>query len=345
MLFLSLFSSSILQYEDDEVDASAAKAARRAAETDDVQFPDEIETPQDVFARERFARYRGLKSFRTSPWDPREDLPSDYSRVYAFENFRRAYKRAKEAANRAPVHPGTFVRVHVIGVPAEIALRLVERVNASITGAAPVLSCWGLLQHEAKLSVVNYSMKKLTGFTDPVANKEELLLVTGLRSFTARPILSTDEHGADKHKMERFLHEGRPSMATVFAPISYAPLPVLAFKALPGGRVVLAASGSLRDCNPDRVVLKKIVLTGYPVRVHKVKAVVKFMFHRPEDIRWFRPVELWTKQGRRGRIREPIGTHGSMKCIFDGPLTQQDAVCMSLFKRVYPKWPESDNFA
>lgn len=41
-------------------------------------------------------------------------------------------------------------------------------------------------------------------------------------------------------------------------------------------------------------------------QVHKSKAVVRFMFHSPDDVRWFRPVELWTKAGRRGRIREPV---------------------------------------
>jgi hypothetical protein len=55
-------------------------------------------------------------------------------------------------------------------------------------------------------------------------------------------------------------------VATVYAPISYGPLPLLAFKCTPGRTPMLAAAGALRSVDPDRVVLKKIVLTGYPAR-------------------------------------------------------------------------------
>lgn len=53
----------------------------------------QIDTPTDTPARDRFARYRGLKSWRSSPWDAREGLPQEYANTFAFENFKRAHKR------------------------------------------------------------------------------------------------------------------------------------------------------------------------------------------------------------------------------------------------------------
>ena len=106
----------------------------------------------------------------------------------------------------------------------------------------------------------------------------------------------------------------------------------------------LVATGSMQNPDPDRVILKKIILSGYPVKVHKKKAVVKYMFFNPEDVKWFKPLDVFTKYGRRGRIKEPLGTHGAMKCVFDAPIGQQDSVCVALYKRVFPKWPTSLQF-
>lgn len=51
--------------------------------------------------QDRFRKFRGLKSFRTSDWDAKEDLPPEYAKVFAFENFARARKIAAAATERA----------------------------------------------------------------------------------------------------------------------------------------------------------------------------------------------------------------------------------------------------
>lgn len=93
------------------------------------------------------------------------------------------------------------------------------------------------------------------------------------------------------------------------------------------------------------------------MKVHKRSAVIRFMFFNRDDILYFKPCQLRTKYGRTGHIKEPLGmtnrnlfvinvtiflfilgTHGHMKCVFDGQLKSQDTVLLNLYKRVFPKW-------
>ncbi|MCL7034744.1 hypothetical protein MKW94_019862 [Papaver nudicaule] len=327
------------QLSKEQIEAEIRKI--KEAHAEDEEYPDEVDTPTDVFAHKRFEKYRGLKSIRTSGWDPKESLPPDYARLFEFENFARTQKAVlakaqdvEQSSNEESIPAGSYVRLHVKEVLSDAASKLRE-----VSKRFPVLAC-GLLQHESKMSVLHFSVKKQDTYDAPIKSKGTLIFHVGFRQFVARPIFSSDAIRSGNHKMERFLHPGRFSMASVYAPVSFPPLPLIVFKQ---GDVepAVAAVGTLRSIDPDRIILKRIILTGYPLRVQKLKATVRYMFHHPKDITWFKPVELWTKNGRRGRVKEAVGTHGSMKCVFNGVVQQHDTVCMNLYKRVYPKWPEN----
>lgn len=313
----------------------------KEAHAADEEYPDEVDTPLDVPARKRFAKYRGLKSFRTSSWDPKESLPQDYAKIYEFDNFKRLQKHvlAKalelEKENREDcVSVGSYARLHIKEVPSAVASKL-----CIIAKTTPITTC-GLLKHESKLSVLHFSVKKHETYETPIKSKEELIFHVGFRQFVGRPTFSSEFINTDKNKMERFLHAGRFSVASIYAPISFPPLPIIVLKRVrEDATPVVAAVGSLKTVDPDRIILKRVILTGYPQRVSKRKASVRHMFYNPEDVKWFKPVELYTKRGLRGRIKEPVGTHGAIKCLLNGVLEQRDTVCLNLFKRAYPKWP------
>lgn len=168
--------------------------------------------------------------------------------------------------------------------------------------------------------------------------KQRLVFHCGFRRFEACPVFSEDSRRADKHKLERFVQPGRQVIASVYAPALFAPLPLLAFLPAdddaagllavtvagaaaaappPAPSFMPVGQGSLLTVDANRVVIKKIVLTGSPFKCQQRKAVVRWMFYSPEDVRWFKPVELHTKFGRKGAIRDSLGTHGYMKCALE----------------------------
>ncbi len=59
------------------------------------------------------------------------------------------------------------------------------------------------------------------------------------------------------------------------------------------------------------IIVKRAVLTGHPYRVHKKVVTMRYMFFNREDVLFYKPVQLVSKQGRRGWIKEALGTHGA----------------------------------
>ncbi|CAI5526321.1 unnamed protein product [Closterium sp. Naga37s-1] len=371
--------------DEDDAEGEAEKRARaqweemkrlRVQQQEDQEFPDEVDTPDDIPARQRFAKYRGLKSFRSSPWDSKESLPPEYARIFSFDNWKRTQKAAEERAaavdrGEVPgsVGAGTFVRLHIMNVPCSEAERLQH--EAANRGLPLVVT--GLLQHEARMTVLHFSVKKADSFAAPMKSKQRLLFHCGFRRFYTRPTFSTDDINLDKHKFERFLHPGRFAVASIFAPTLFPPLPLLVFAdpsaanqhagegvtgggsagvgsvggSVVGGSVVgegeelqLAATGALRGPDPDRSSPMSSFLSHVlvPLPCPRSSPMSSFLSHVLVPLASL-PVELFSKYGRRGRIRKPVGTKGAIKCVFDGVVQQRDAVCMALYKRVYPKFP------
>jgi len=321
--------------DEDAAQLEAYRTQKRAeAEEADREFPDEIELHPSVLARERLARYRGLKSLRTSLWNEDEDRPHeplDYRRLLQVHDYKGTRAACTREALVGGVAPGTRVHVHLEGVPAEF-----------VTSSSPIV-LFSLLRHEHKRTVANFLITLSSDQEVSLKAKEELIVQCGPRRVIARPVFSQPGTAPNNvHKYSRFVHAGQTAVATFVAPVTWGSVPTLFFRrttgtdeTMPG--LALVATGTALPPSTTRVVVKRVVLTGHPMHIHKKVVTVRYMFFNRADVEWFKALPLWTRRGRVGHIKEAVGTHGYFKATFDGRINPQDAVGVSLYKRVFPR--------
>lgn len=307
----------------------------RDKEEEDREFPDEIELHPGESAQERLKRYRGLKSLYNAVWDCDEydpRAPAEWSRLLRVSNFKATKNRIlKHSISESQTVAGSTVRIF---------LRAPEFLISKI--ASPAQSpfiIYGLLEHEQKLAVVNFSIQTWEDYEKPVPSKETMVVQYGPRRQIIKPIFSDASNTPNNvHKYERFLHKDTISIATAIAPLTFANAPAIFFKQKADSRKVeLLGHGTFLNAEHQRVQAKRAVLTGHAVKIHKNVITVRYMFFNHEDIRYFKSVPLFTKSGRSGFIKESLGTHGYFKANFDAKISSQDVVAMALFKRVWPK--------
>lgn len=310
-------------------------------------FPDAVEVPEEESARVRYAKYRGVQSLRTSEWDTESDnYPAYFSALSQFGNFKLSMKRAltpTEEEVASPFQPGCRVEIEIdllAGSYDQLALSNKIRAYSQNPLQSP-FTIYGLLAHENKYSIVNYAIQPRVGPSQLAPrSKQPVLMMSGFRRMEVAPIYSDASSNLPMHRLYRQMPTDGPCVASMIGPIAYPPMPILLFQANPtGNSISLFASGSLESVNPNRICLKRISFVGYPFKIHRRLATVRFMFFNPSDVNWFKPIELVSSHNfRRGHIKESLGTHGYMKCIFDKQIQQNEQIAMHLYKRVFPKW-------
>uniref|UniRef100_A0A1I8HED6 Pre-rRNA-processing protein TSR1 homolog n=1 Tax=Macrostomum lignano TaxID=282301 RepID=A0A1I8HED6_9PLAT len=337
-----------LTNEDDKVKFDQTQSGNEQEEAavppSQLEFPDEVDTPKDVPARERFSKYRLLNE--SASWDPWTDLPDAYANLVRFSNF-------VHARNRMVKQTKATASELTVGRRADLQLEPVtaESPQSMPSSAAPALVWYRMLEHENRLSLLNCSVRLNPSREQPLAadRNRPLLWQVGWRRFYSGPVLSESDNnsnssivGAGKASSVklclRHLLPGEHATASFYAPLTFTPAPVIAMSPDCQQQDRLLFSGSLESCDPARVVLKRVILSGQPFKIHKRSAVIRYLFFNPEDALYYRDAaNLRTKHGRRGKIQEPVGTHGLCKCRFDGPVTNMDTVLVDLYKRQFPK--------
>ncbi|KAF2154067.1 DUF663-domain-containing protein [Myriangium duriaei CBS 260.36] len=336
--------------EDEAEQLASYRANRKNDAQDDLEFPDEIELHPNVLARERLARYRGLKSLRTSVWDTEEDTsyePQDWNRLLEIANYKAAKNRFLNEAVAGGIAPGSRV---------EVVFRLGTNSAEQLKALPTPTAAYSLLRHEQKRTVMNYSITLSSEYPRPLKSKEELVMQCGGRRLVVKPLYSQPGNTPNNvHKFDRYLHPGQTATASVVAPLTWGSVPVMFFKQtieetaeserdsvkMSVAPQEMIATGTTLPPSMSRVIAKRAILTGHPYKIHKRLVTIRYMFFNREDVEWFRALQLWTKRGRSGFMKEALGTHGYFKATFDGKINPLDAVGVSLYKRMWPRWAES----
>ena len=228
--------------------------------------------------------------------------------------------------------PGMYVRVEIETVPCEL-----------ITNLDPTypLIIGGLLHGEENIGYVQTRIKKHRWYSKILKSKDPLILSIGWRRFQTLPIFSKLEDNL-RSRMLKYTPEHVACMAHFWGPITPQSTGVVAIQdvatRIPGFRI--AATGSIVEMDKSTQIMKKLKLTGVPLKIYKKTAFIKDMFNSSLEVAKFEGAKIKTVSGIRGQIKKAISKpEGCFRATFEDKILLSDIVfCRTWYKVDVPKF-------
>lgn len=201
--------------------ASRSAPAMQMRSKNDMEFPDEVDTPVDVPARERFTKYRPLKNFRSSRWtDEEHDKPEYFDRIFEIRPYKATLNKVREmcsqsadevASKVAAVQEGDHFKrsaepmiILIMKVPAEMLSLVEEKLKKDDSWIVSTL-----FAIERKISVQHMTCLKWADSRQcPITSKATFFCQLGFRRIPIQPIFSESKVSANLLPVET----GDPSL-------------------------------------------------------------------------------------------------------------------------------------
>ncbi|KIL67991.1 hypothetical protein M378DRAFT_122310 [Amanita muscaria Koide BX008] len=226
--------------------------------------------------------------------------------------------------------PGQYVRIEVADVPCEFINHFDARYPVIVGGLLPV---------EERMGYVQVRIKRHRWFVKTLKTNDPLIFSLGWRRFQTIPIYSLDDHSI-RMRMLKYTPEHMHCYATFYGPAAIPNSGFCTFNSLKSETPAFRISGTgvVLDIDRSVKIVKKLKLTGVPLKIFKNTAFIKDMFSSALEIAKFEGANIRTVSGIRGQIKKALSKpDGAFRATFEDKVLMSDLIFLRAWYSVTPR--------
>ncbi|XP_052262735.1 ribosome biogenesis protein BMS1 homolog isoform X1 [Dreissena polymorpha] len=312
--------------EEEDTDQDSEGEDHDGEVNNDAEGEPKKKTKKEMTSEERRAdKKRKLKEMFDSTYDMKGD--TEFYDNWKEENEKQAQMNRsvfedmedEQRVQYEGFRAGMYVRVEIHNVPCEFV--------TNFDPTFPVI-LGGLLSVENNVGYVQTRFKKHRWHKRILKTQNPLIFSLGWRRFQSMPLYSIQDHNM-RNRLLKYTPEHMHCHASFWGPITPQGTGLLAVEnvAQVTADFRIAGTGVVQELDKSMQIVKKLKLTGTPLKIYNKTAFIQGMFNSSLEVAKFEGASVRTVSGIRGQIKKASKTpEGSYRATFEDKILLSDIV-------------------